>query len=256
MINQIITARNNQNPIDPADLISNDLVQVRLEREFEVYGYFYQRKKGAWEEFDMNARRYYRNGKIDKIDLGKLLVALVEDPSETRKGKNIFRDHYRKMFPENGPIHSFLLPYELFYYVVESARNRKNEVDRYARYHVFRILYDKLDDGLKTEKLDRRKAVDKFHSEEGFWQVAAPVRQCARSLFRLARLHFAHTKKEEKTKLEEKKKKIVTASDVYKTMGRTKQMLDLYESTPFKKHKERFEKGLCNVIAKLGSAKK
>jgi len=254
LINQIITARNNQNPIDPADLISNDLVQVRLEREFEVYGYFYQRKKGAWEELDMNARRYYVNGKIDKVDLGKLLIALVEDPSETRKGKTIFRDHYRKMFPEDIPIHDALLPIELFYFVVEDARNRKNEVDRYARYHVFRILHDKLVDALKTEKLDRRKAADKFHSEEGFWEVAAPIRQCAKSLFKLARLHFATVKKEEKMTLEKKKRKIVTAGDVYKTKGRTKQMLDLFESVSFKQEKSRFEERLNDVISRLGSA--
>jgi hypothetical protein len=254
LINEIITARNNQNPIDPADLISNDSVQVRLEREFEVYSYFYQRKKGSWEELDMNARKYYRNGMLDKVDVGKLLIALVEDPSETRKGKNIFRDHYRKMFPDNIPIHNVLLPVELFYYVVESARNRQNEVDRYARYHVFKILYDRFVSALKTKKLDRRKVADKFHSDEGYRQVDVPFKQCARSLFKLARLHFATVKKEERTKLEKKNRRIVTASDVYKTMGRTKQMLDLYESALFKVEKSKFEKRLSNVIARLGSA--
>jgi len=254
LINQIITARNNQNPIDPADLISNDLVQVRLEREFEVYGYFYQRKKGAWEELDTNARKYYQNGKIDKIDLGKLLIALAEDPSETRKGKNIFRDYYRKMFPENKPIQYFLFPYELFYYVVESARDRRNEVDRYARFHVFRILYDKLVKVLKTEGLNMRKAADNFHSDEAFGRVATSFRKCSKSLFKLSRHHFSTIKAKEKSKLKEKRKKIITAGDVYKTKGRTKQMLDLYDSVLFKEERERFEKELHIVIEELGRA--
>jgi hypothetical protein len=251
LINQIITARNNQNPIDAADLISNDPVQVHLEREFEVYGYFYQRKKGAWEELDMNARRYYRNGKIDKVELGKIRVALVDDPSETRKGKNIFRDHYKKMFPENKPVQSYLFPYELFNYVVEYSRNRKNEVDRYARYHVLRIFHDKLVDALKGEKLEIRRMADKFNSDANFRRVAPQARRCASCIFRLARLHFAKVKKKEK---KEKGKGIIAAGDVYKTKDRMKEMLRLYKSSSFKNEREAFERRLVDIAERLGNA--
>jgi hypothetical protein len=70
----------------------------------------------------------------------------------------------------------------------------------------------------------------------------------------LARLHFAAVKKGEKMTLEKKKRKIVTAGDVYKTKGRTKQMLDLFESVSFKQEKSRFEERLNDVISRLGSA--
>jgi len=72
----LVKSTNNQNPMKPRNLRSNDTEQVLLERYFsENLGWFYERKEGAWNAFKSDHSRWstinhrpqhFLNGKIVK----------------------------------------------------------------------------------------------------------------------------------------------------------------------------------------------
>lgn len=55
----MVKSTNNQNPMKPRNLRSNDQEQIALEKYFaEKLGWFYERKEGAWEAFSSDHRRW------------------------------------------------------------------------------------------------------------------------------------------------------------------------------------------------------
>src|SRR5829696_8537236 len=57
-VNQLIKATNNQNPMKPRNLRSNDPEQISYEQLFAELGWFYQRKEGSWQAFKDNPRNW------------------------------------------------------------------------------------------------------------------------------------------------------------------------------------------------------
>lgn len=57
-INTVVRATNNQNPMHPRNLVSNNTEQVLYERLFANLGWFYERKEGAWEAFRSDPHRW------------------------------------------------------------------------------------------------------------------------------------------------------------------------------------------------------
>lgn len=109
IVNSIVRATNWQNHISPSDLISNDYIQIFLERELRKKYYQYIRKKMNKTE----ARRIYGQGywQIDKRELAQAVAACLCDPSVLRtEGKEgLFEDPlYDKIFSSNQI--SFYLP--------------------------------------------------------------------------------------------------------------------------------------------------
>jgi hypothetical protein len=87
LVNSVVRATNWQNHIESSDLISNEYVQIALEREFRKVGYQYIRKSMDKSE----AKRIYGQGyfQIDKRDLAQSVAACLYDPATLRKiGKN------------------------------------------------------------------------------------------------------------------------------------------------------------------------
>ena len=55
----LVKSTNNQNPMKPRNLRSNDVEQILLERYFaETLGWFYERKEGAWNAFKADPSRW------------------------------------------------------------------------------------------------------------------------------------------------------------------------------------------------------
>ncbi|MEO7213195.1 AIPR family protein [Mucilaginibacter sp.] len=87
---------NSQIPVGNRDLHSNDLIQKKLEEEFLVLGYHYERKPN--QHFDKPHSTVLNNEL-----LGQLCIAYFLDmPSEAKNSKSrVFSDLYDKIFEEN-----------------------------------------------------------------------------------------------------------------------------------------------------------
>jgi hypothetical protein len=95
LVNSIVRATNWQNHIEASDLVSNDYIQVFIERALRKLGYQYIRKRQTKAE----ARRLYGHGyyQIDKRELAQSVAACYFDPAVLREGKErLFEDPYYK----------------------------------------------------------------------------------------------------------------------------------------------------------------
>lgn len=55
---ELVKSTNNQNPMKPRNLRSNDPEQIAYERMFSNLGWFYERKEGAWNAFSSDPKRW------------------------------------------------------------------------------------------------------------------------------------------------------------------------------------------------------
>jgi hypothetical protein len=88
---------NNQIPIGSRDLKSNDIIQKKLQDEFEMLGYYYERKSNQFSDHEYT-----------KIPNNELLAQLylayeLDSPSEAKNNKNyIFNNLYEIIFDEEN----------------------------------------------------------------------------------------------------------------------------------------------------------
>ena len=142
LISSIVSATNWQNAIKQSDLKSNDIEQIRLERDLRKVGYQYLRKKQTISE----ARRITGNRYaffIKKEDLAKYAGACLLDPYEVRRGINrLFEDDvYSKIFDARNS-----LDYITFYWLHRIASwYSKGDIRRgYAKWLVLHFLWSEL----------------------------------------------------------------------------------------------------------------
>ena len=91
----IAKTTNNQSALRAEDFISNDSVQIRLQREFKAMrpAWFYQIKRGEWGKIiDRSERESYREGnrsfrQLNSKDVAQAVVAFAGYPGEA-KDKN------------------------------------------------------------------------------------------------------------------------------------------------------------------------
>jgi hypothetical protein len=122
---RISETANKQTPVRTRDLHSNDLIQRKLEKDFELLGYFYERKKNQYADKPTASR-------LDAELLGQLFLSYNFDiPSEARNAKSIvFGEEYRNIFNEEETTASKLLFPYLLYKPLELI---KREVQRKKR---------------------------------------------------------------------------------------------------------------------------
>lgn len=92
---KISETSNNQIPVGNRDLHSNDIIQRKLEDEFETLGYFYERKPNQYND---KPKDKVLNNEL----LGQLFMAYHLDmPSEAKNSKvKVFSDLYDQIFDE------------------------------------------------------------------------------------------------------------------------------------------------------------
>jgi hypothetical protein len=100
---------NSQNPVKTRDIRSIDFIQIKLEKEFEALGYFYERKKN----------QYSGKPKIKRLDsekVGQVLMSFYNEmPAEAKDKKRlIFAEKYDHVFPDSINADKVLLPVLLF----------------------------------------------------------------------------------------------------------------------------------------------
>jgi hypothetical protein len=108
---------NSQNPVNSRDIRSNDYVQKKLERELLAKDFYYERKKGQYQDKP-------RNKRIDAEKAGQVLMTFFNGlPAEAKDNKRlIFADKYDEVFSDSVTAESLLLPFFLF---VEIENERK-----------------------------------------------------------------------------------------------------------------------------------
>jgi hypothetical protein len=130
-IEDLIKATNNQNPMKPRNLKSNDPEQRAFETLFAELGWFYERKEGAWSAFSSDARgwkslggkkaEYFKtreNGykKVDNGDIAQNWLAFIGFSTEAiNEKRSIFaEDHlYSLIFLRRTIKHGFDYDFKL-----------------------------------------------------------------------------------------------------------------------------------------------
>ena len=112
----LVKSTNNQNPMKPRNLRSNNAEQVILERYFtEKLGWFYERKEGAWNAFKADPSRWstinrkplhFAKGrvikKVDNEDIAQAWLAFIGYSEQAMTQKRYLfsedRDYYELIF--------------------------------------------------------------------------------------------------------------------------------------------------------------
>jgi hypothetical protein len=139
LIRKIVRATNWQNAIKNSDLISNDPVQVYLERELRKCKYLYLRKRQSRQE----ARSCYGGSVysvITKEELAQAIAACIFDPAIVRRGKEgLFEDeYYRSIFSSRDPSY-YLARYWLMRRIQSNAQGKPARA--YAKWLVLNFTW-------------------------------------------------------------------------------------------------------------------
>jgi hypothetical protein len=140
---------NSQNPVKSRDIRSIDIIQKKLESEFNTMGYFYERKKNQHSGKP-------RGKRIDAEKVGQVLFAFYNQlPHEAKNSKRlIFADKYEEIFNDTINANKVLLAYELFNriekvknearknYLMNADKAEYNEASfiLYASYHILYLM--------------------------------------------------------------------------------------------------------------------
>ncbi|MCW4003628.1 MAG: AIPR family protein [Candidatus Bathyarchaeota archaeon] len=154
LVNSIVRATNWQNYIAPSDLVSNDYIQVFLEKEFRKRGYQYIRKRMKKSE----AKTLFENQtfyQIDKRELAQAVGACLFDPAVVRKGKEgLFEDPYYKSIFGSHTVSFYLSKYWLMKAVQNAAWGYPERA--YAKWVVLNFLWSLFGKELETGDFEKR----------------------------------------------------------------------------------------------------
>lgn len=134
---------NSQNPVKGRDLRSIDYVQLKLEKELSLSGYYYERKRNQYVDKEKNKR-------IDAEKVGQVLMAFFNKmPSEAKNKKSlIFSEKYDEVFNDEINSEKVLVAYNLFEKIEEEKTKFKKgikpstyEKELYILHASYYILY-------------------------------------------------------------------------------------------------------------------
>jgi hypothetical protein len=95
LVDKIVLTTNNQNQISSRDLRANDPVQVDMERAFEIYGYYYERKPRQFDSKAVDIDRLFTNEYVAQA----YLAVVMKTPSDARARKyKVWGDLHGKIF--------------------------------------------------------------------------------------------------------------------------------------------------------------
>lgn len=147
LISEIVSATNWQNSISQSDLKSNDIEQVRIEKEFKKQNYFYIRKRmNKSEAIKYGADKY--NFIIKRDELARACAACLTDPYEVRLGLDrLFEDDIYSRIFDGRKASEYLLIYWIGRFVVNWSKGNFKNV--YAKWHVMNLTWSILGSELK-----------------------------------------------------------------------------------------------------------
>lgn len=180
LVNSIVRATNWQNYIYPSDLVSNDYIQVFLERELRKVRYQYIRKKMSKSE----ARRWLGQGyyQIDKKEMAQAVASCLFDPVIVRKGKEgLFEDPYYKSIFGSKYLSFYLPKYWLMRKIQYAASGYPERA--YAKWLVLYFLWNKIGKDIGSEYTEKRF---RYACEQRNNDVLSPLNDAIVNAFRAA----------------------------------------------------------------------
>lgn len=154
LVSSIVRATNWQNAIRPSDLVSNDYIQVYIERELRKRGYQYLRKRQTKSEAKCAAAKliYF---KIKKDELAQAVAACEFDPSLVRKGKErLFEERYYRSIFGSRSVAFYLSRYWLMRQVQSVAVGYPERA--YAKWLVLHLAWSMLSNDIGYGLSERR----------------------------------------------------------------------------------------------------
>ncbi|ANV98583.1 hypothetical protein BBW65_07145 [Helicobacter enhydrae] len=125
---------NSQNPVKSRDIRSLDDIQIKLEKQFEAEGYFYERKKNQYKE-------KVKDKRLDSEKIGQILYAYLGEPAKAKNKKSlIFGSEYEKIFNDHTDAKDILKKYKLYLLVEKKKLELEKELP-FLKYATYYILY-------------------------------------------------------------------------------------------------------------------
>jgi hypothetical protein len=192
LVSEIVSATNRQNAIGQVDLKSNDLEQIRLERDLKKLGYRYIRKRQSKGETRRADPKRYK-AFIKKEELARAVAACSLDPFEVRLGVNrLFEDDlYGKIF-DGRPAIAYLTFYRLFR--IASYAGRGDIRLGYAKWLVMNFIWGEIGSQLRQHSL-QASFLYVSERETAFWHVLQPLYKAFRQLYQAALAFYRANKK-------------------------------------------------------------
>lgn len=192
LVGEIVSATNWQNKISQRDLKSNDVEQVRIEKEFKKLNYFYIRKRMSKSEaVKYGAHKY--SFRINKDELARAVAACTIDPYEVMLGADhLFEDdRYSTIF--NGRRAS---DYITIYWLYRNVSYWSKGDDRKtsAKWHVLNLLWKLLEHDMK-KNLYRDQFRKMAERSKKFDKELAPMDKLIKETFRLSAAFYWKNKK-------------------------------------------------------------
>jgi hypothetical protein len=228
----IIASRNFQSRVGFADLKANHPVQVSLWRAFRERGYYYERKKKAWQSMDQYAKTLYPRACQDswavvkKERLAAETLATIDDPQLAYQGADyIFSEKYNKVFPKKGfsPDHYLALHLITNRYVYKTGRDRGQT---YPMYHILRFIAEDID--LTNSNARRlRLLLEKPNTNSALWNMS-------KALYQLSELYIRE--------LQRNSGEPISFNDVFgKRKGIERDLRALFRSRRFGKGRRKYQ---------------
>lgn len=104
---------NSQNPVSAYQLRSNDDIQQNIKKQLSTFvsPYFYEIKEGERRLQKDSIKTLYNNRVIEMVQTAQAIYAAKFDPAYARRfKKNLFSDHYTKIFRKDITSYEILLP--------------------------------------------------------------------------------------------------------------------------------------------------
>lgn len=187
LVSSIVRATNWQNAIRPSDLISNDHVQVFLERELRKRGYQYLRKKQTRAEAMriLGSQGFHT---IKKEELAQAIAACEFDPALVRKGKEgLFDERYYHSIFSSRSVPFYLSRCWLMWWVQSAAYGYPERA--YAKWLVLHFAWQKLSDHIGSGRGEQNF---RYACEHNVKKVATPLWGALEGMFRGALAFYRH----------------------------------------------------------------
>jgi len=185
LVNSIVRATNWQNSIRPSDLVSNDYIQVYIERSLRKLGYQYIRKRMTKSE----AKRLLGGEpifQIDKLEMAQAVAACEFDPVTVRKGKEgLFEDPWYKSIFGSREMSYYLSRYWLMRRVQNIARGKPERA--YAKWLVLKFAWQ-----LVSRYIETGQGAAKFRyiCENDHYNILVPLNLALDKIFKAVRIFF------------------------------------------------------------------
>jgi hypothetical protein len=180
LIDGIIQANNRQTPVDERMLKSNHPLQVKIQKELEDRGYYYERKEGQYNEEKVKLKRINNLQLIKNIDIIKAKISIVKSPNFSfSKEDDLFSTNFEDVFKSSNCWIDYLIPYLLWKWIDRIGRGynrgkaRKN-FHRISSWYILRIIYDNNSD---LKNFTKTSDILKFlESKDADYYISSTIR--------------------------------------------------------------------------------